>query len=336
MATLDKARWLLVGPGDIAQKRVAPALAAAENSEIVGLVYHTRRRQAEELAKKFSVRRVFDQFDRALDESQANAVYLATPVFLHSAHAVAAMESGRHVLIEKPLALDEADGAKIVAAAKRTGMTAGCAYYRRFFPRYRHAVETLAGGELGDLVLVRMVYFGWFDPAPEDPKHWRVVRSKSGGGPLADMGSHMFDMLIGLFGMPVSVYARCDNLVHKWDVEDSASAVMTLAGGAHAVAVVNWNSRAWRHEFEIVGSRGKVNWLPCDTGPVIKTVGRDVTDLDMPNAENVHLPLVQDFVDAVVTGRQPACPVEEANKTGALLDAIYASAAGNREVKVRP
>ena len=330
----NQVKWLLVGPGEIAQKRVAPALAAAENSQIVGIVYGSPRQQAEQLAAKYGVRQVFGDIADALARSDANAVYLATPVWLHAAHAVAAMESGRHVLVEKPLGLSAADGDRVVQTAQATGMTAGCAYYRRFFSRYRHAVEMLAAGEFGRVVLVRMIYFGWFDPKADDPKRWRVVKAQSGGGALADMGSHMFDLLIGLFGMPVSVYARCDNLVHPWDVEDSAGAMMTLVNGAHVQAAVSWNSRTWRHELEIVGTEAKLNWLPFDTGPVVKTVGRDATSLEMPNAENVHLPVIEDFVDAVLTGRPPLCPAREANKTGALLDAIYASAAGNREVRV--
>ena len=176
----SKLRWLLVGPGDIAQKRVAPALAGAKDSEIVGIVYGTRRDRAQALADAHDVRDVFDDFGRALETSDANAVYLATPVWLHSRQAVQALESGRHVLVEKPLGLSQADCLPILQAADRTGKTAGCAYYRRCFPRYRHAAEMLARGELGKVVLVCTTWFSWFDPRPDDPKYWRVIRAKSG------------------------------------------------------------------------------------------------------------------------------------------------------------
>jgi len=90
-------RWLLVGPGDISQKRAAPALAGAEGSELVGVVYHTRRHQAEAIASRYGAREVFGDFDEALRRSAANAVYLATPVWLHAPHAVkAASPPGAH------------------------------------------------------------------------------------------------------------------------------------------------------------------------------------------------------------------------------------------------
>ena len=330
---VGKVRWLLVGPGDISQKRAAPALAAAANSQLVGVVYNTRREQAQALADKFGARQVFGDFPDALAKSDADAVYLATPVWLHRPQAVQALESGRHVLVEKPLGLNAADCAAIVAAADRTGRTAACAYYRRCYPRYRHAAEAIAKGELGRIVQVRMSWQCWYDPQPADPKYWRVVLRKSGGGPLMDIGSHMLDLMVGLFGLPASVCGWCGNMVHHWDVEDCASVFMTLANGAHAVASVNWNSKTWRHEFEIVGAEARLHWPACDGGPVVKTVGREVTEIDMPNAGNVHLPLVQDFVDAVREGRAPVCPVQEAAKTNVLLDAIYASAAEGRELR---
>jgi predicted dehydrogenase len=189
-------------------------------------------------------------------------------------------------------------------------------------------------GEFGRIVLVRMVYFSWFAPEADDPKRWRVLRDRSGGGPISDMGSHMFDVLIGLLGMPVKVYARCANLVHQWEVEDTASIVMELPDGAQVTAVFAWNSKTWRHEFEIVGTEAKVCWHPYDAGQVIKTAGRQVDELALPPAENVHLPLVEDFVRAVLEDRSPVCPLTEAAKTNALLDAVYRSAAAGRETRV--
>jgi len=324
----------LVGAGDISQKRVAPALATASGSEI-SAVCDLRKEQAQSLAEKFGAGAVYTDFRQALRESESDAVYLATPVFLHVGQAVKALEAGKHVLAEKPLGLTAAECRVAVSAAEKSGTTSGCSYFRRFSPRYLHAREMLDKGEFGKVVLVRMVFFSWFNPAPDDPKHWRVVRAGSGGGPLSDMGTHMFDVLIGLFGVPVAVIAKCDNLIHRWDVEDSASIIMTLANGARVTASFAWNSKTWRHEFEIVGTEARVNWLPYDSGTVTKTVGRRVENLELPCAENVHLPLVEEFVSAIREGRQAAVPFAEALKTNILLDAVYRSAREDREIIIK-
>jgi predicted dehydrogenase len=330
---MDKVKWLLVGAGDIANKRVAPALADCENSEIVA-VCDLREKEANALAEKMHINEVYTDFDLALKNSSANSVYLATPIWLHADHAVRVLESGKNVLIEKPLALNAEDCDRVIAAAEKSGKTAGCSYYRRSFNRYNFTKDMIENGEFGKIINIRMTMFSYFNPEKDDPKYWRVLRSKSGGGPLSDMGTHMFDVLVGLLGMPEKVFAKCANLTTDWDVEDSAVIIMTMPGGAQVTASFNWNSKTWRHEFEIIGTEGKIDWLPYDAGPVIKTVGRDIQTIEMVEADNVHLPMVSDFVAAVCSGNDPICSVQEAKKTNIILDAVYRSAELGQEVSI--
>jgi len=328
---MSKVRWLLVGAGDVSRKRVAPALNEAKGSVITAIA-DTQPDRARDLAQEYSVNETFENLAEALKKSSANAVYIATPVFLHVKHAIAALESGRHVLVEKPLGLDAKECATAVRTVKNSGLKSGCSYFRRFYPRYKHVQEMLAQGEFGRVMSVRVNYFSWFDPGEDSPKYWRVVKEKSGSGVLSDMGSHMFDVLIGLFDMPVSVYAKCETLIHKWDVEDSASIIMKLKNGAQVTASFGWHSKTWRHEMEIVGTEAKIDWLPYDTGPIVKTVGRNIETIEMPNADNVHQPLVEDFVQAVLEDREPEVTFEEAAKTNILLDAVLQSSAENKEI----
>lgn len=324
----DEVRWLLVGTGDIVRKRVAGALAAS--GTIVGVVGGEDRARA--IAAEHGGR-AFDHLERALDEAGANAAYVATPVFRHKNEALLAIAAGLPVLVEKPLGLDGADAEAIADAAQRAGVTAGCAYYRRCSGRYTQARQAIAAGELGTITLVRTTYHGWFAPAADDPKRWRIDPKLAGGGALADMGSHMFDLLIDLFGLPRSVFAYADRLVHEeWGVEDSSAIAMQLDGGAQVLASFGWNSQTWVHEFEIVGSLARLRWCPADTGPVVRTAGRNVDEFDLPPAENVHLPLVEDFVRALREGGEPICPLREAVKTNRLLDAIYESARTGKAV----
>jgi 1,5-anhydro-D-fructose reductase (1,5-anhydro-D-mannitol-forming) len=330
---MDRVNWLLVGTGDITQKRVAAALAGAEGSRLVAVCGRQRER-VQSLADRFGAGEIFTDFTEALTKASAEAVYLATPVWLHTAQAIEALNAGKHVLIEKPLGLNATDGSRVIAAAEKSGKFASCAYYRRFYPRYAYTKSMLDNLEFGRILSVQMTYMAWFNPAPGDPKFWRVVKAESGGGPLCDMGSHMFDVMIGLFGLPETVYAQCANLVHRWDVEDSAVVTMRLRGGGLAQSRIYWNARTWQHEFEIVGTEARIQWSPYDNGPVIKTVGSRSEKVDLPSAENVHLPLVQDFVKGILTNRGPQASVVEACQANLLLDAIYQSACSGQEVKV--
>jgi predicted dehydrogenase len=99
---------------------------------------------------------------------------------------------------------------------------------------------------------------------------------------------------------------------------------------------MSWASKSWLHAFELTGAEGRLSWQPYDTGPVTLTLGRETQTLDLPPDENVHLPLVADFVAAVRDGRPPACPLAQAAQSTHLLAALYRSAEENRPVTVGP
>ena len=325
--------WLLVGTGDIARKRVAPALNSVEGSRIES-VCDLNLELAQTVASDFGVKKIIGSYDEALKDSNIDAVYIATPVSLHAPMAVDALNAGKHVLVEKPLGISYEDVLPAVQAESVSPLVCGCAYFRRLYPRYTMLKNMIDNGELGKIVLVRMAYFSWFDPVRNDPKYWRVVNEKSGGGPISDMGSHMFDVLIGLLGLPESVTAMTAALDRDWDVEDSSAVTMRMSGGALATANFHWNSKTWVHMFEIVGTEAKVLWQPYDSGPVVKTVGRDISEINLPNVDNVHVPLVQDFVAAVKEGRKSAVSFAEAAKTNRLMDAVYRASREKQEVAV--
>lgn len=321
--------WLIVGAGDIARKRVLPALLADRRCRVAA-VCAVHRDRARAFAPAGA--EVFTDYGRALAHPGIEAVYICTPVFLHVPQAIAALEAGKHVLVEKPMGRDLADAERLVEAARRSGRTCGVAYYRRLSARYAHLKKVLTEHTLGQIVLVRMCCCSWFDPAPDDPKSWRVVPEKGGGGPVADVGVHMFDLLADLFGLPEAVSARVATLTHRYAVEDSAAVTLRLRNGTLVTASFHWNTRAWQHEFEVIGSEGRIAWRPFDSGPVMLTLGRETTTIALPEAENVHAPLIADFVTAVSEGRRPACPAEDGLAANRIMDAAYRSARTGAEV----
>jgi predicted dehydrogenase len=326
----EDVRWLLVGTGDIASKRVAPALKSTDGGQLLAVCSRDRAK-GQAFADRFGIPKVYDDLADALKGSDANAVYLATPVDCHIQQAEEACRAGRHVLIEKPLGINAGDAAIAVNAVRTANVLGACAYYRRCSTRYLHAEKIIKSGLLGRILLVRMVYHAWFNPAKDDPKFWRVQQARGGGGVLADMGCHMIDVMVGLLGTPRSIFAKSKTLMHGYEAEDTASFLMEMPEGAQVVGSFGWSSQTWANEFEIIGSEGKLKWAPFDSGQVVLTVGRDIHELNLPPAENVHQPLVADFHNALRNGLKPACPLEDAMKTNVILDAIYRSAATGRE-----
>src|SRR5258705_5743878 len=144
---MTKVRWGLIGCGDIAQKRVAPALRDSASSEFVA-VSRAKSDLSESFANQFGAKRWFADWRDLLRDNASDAVYVATPVHLHAAQTVAAAEAGKHVLCEKPMALNVAECDQMIAACRANNVKLGVAYYRHFYPVIARIRDVTEAGEI--------------------------------------------------------------------------------------------------------------------------------------------------------------------------------------------
>src|SRR5687767_1927125 len=182
-------RWGLIGVGDIAEKRVAGALKDSRGSHLAA-VASARPERAAAFAAKHGVDRHYADWREMLRDGGVDAIYIATPVRLHPEQAIAAAAAGKHVLCEKPMALDAAECARMIAAARQHGVRLGVAYYRHLYPVVARLREILARGVIGRPVLAQAHAFERFDVAPDHPRAWFLRKADAGGGPMFDFGCH--------------------------------------------------------------------------------------------------------------------------------------------------
>ena len=334
-------KWGLVGCGDIAGKRVAPAIQSQKDSELFS-VMSPHPDEVETFKSLHLIEKGFTTLDAMLADEEISAVYVATPVFLHYDAALSALSTGKHVLVEKPMAMTVKECKALVNEAEKNRVKLGVAYYRRFFPTVIEARRLISEGVIGDVVFADIQFHSWYDPKKEDPKYWRVVRSKGGGGPLWDMGAHKLDLLIWMLGMPVGVSGTLKTLVHSYETEDSCTAALELESGAFVNASFHWNSAVWTDRFEILGTKGKLIFAPAD-GDTLQLerppqvsigMGKEITSMVRPAHTNVHAPLVEDFVQAILCDRDPLISGVEGLKTNVLLAAIEESSMLKQQIKV--
>jgi 1,5-anhydro-D-fructose reductase (1,5-anhydro-D-mannitol-forming) len=297
--------WLVIGIGDITRKRVLPAILAEPRSCLYALL--TRYPYQ---AEAYLGAIVYIDLDEALHDPAIDAVYVASPVSLHAEQAVASLRAGKHVLCEKPVALDYAQAEMMAGAAREAKCLLGIAYYRRLYPKLIRAKHLIAQGAIGQPVLIEANYHGWLE-GPD--RGWLKDPALAGGGPLYDVGSHRIDACNFLFGKPTRATGLLSNALHQLAVEDSATTLIEYAAGVHAVVDVRWNSRIPRDQFRIVGAEGEIRLDPLN-GPVLKLTlsSGDVHEEVLPAHANVHYPAVENFVAAVLDGSPVACPIEEA------------------------
>jgi predicted dehydrogenase len=283
--------WLVAGIGDITTKRVIPAIQMEPRSRLYGIVTRDPAKAAPYQA------RVWTSFDEALNDPAIDAVYVATPVFLHAPQTMAALRAGKHVLCEKPVALNYAQASEMVRTAAATGRTLGIAYYRRMYPKLQRAKALIEAGAIGRPVLAEVFCHGWFNDE-DGRRSWLLDPAKAGGGPLYDIGSHRIDAVNFLFGQPVKASAHRSNVVHRTPVEDAATVLVEYANGARGIVDVRWHSRVVRDEFRVIGTDGEMLLTPLNGPELIYPAGRE----DLAPHPNFHYPCVENFVAAVLDG----------------------------------
>lgn len=287
-------QWLVAGIGDITTKRVLPAILAEPRSRLAGIVTRNPSK-----AVPYEVP-TWSSLEKALAECPAEAVYVATPVFLHAAQTIEALRARRHVLCEKPMALRYDDAAAMQQAAVDAGRTLGIAYYRRMYPKVDRARELMAAGAIGRPVFAEATAHSWFYPT-DGFRAWLIDPAMAGGGPLYDVACHRIDLTNYLFGRPVRITGQLSTVVHPTAVEDNASVLIEYETGVRGLVDARWHSRVTRDEFRIRGTEGELELSPLNSPDLAYPGGAE----QVPAHANLHYPCIEDFVSAVVDGRPP-------------------------------
>jgi predicted dehydrogenase len=287
-------RWLVVGIGDITTKRVLPAILSEPRSQLAGIVTRDPAK-----AIPYAVP-AWTDLGAALAQSQAEAVYIATPVFLHAPQTIEALRAGRHVLCEKPMALNYSEALTMQQASAESGRTLGIAYYRRMYPKVARAKQLIEEGAIGRAVFAEATSHDWFHPT-DGFRGWITDPKKAGGGPLRDIASHRIDLMNYLFGQPAHVSGHLSTLVHPIEVEDNATVLVEYGSGVRGLVDVRWHSRIPRDEFRIRGTDGELDLSPLNSPLLVRPGATE----HIPAPANLHYPCVEDFVSAVLQGTAP-------------------------------
>ena len=317
-------RWGLIGCGDIARRRVAPALSESPQSELVA-VSRGNPELLDEFADSFNAPHRFARWQELVQSEHIDSVYVATPPNVHAEQTIAAVESGKHVLCEKPMAINVAECNRMMAAAAANGVKLGVAYYRQFYPVVKRMKEVIASGEIGKPTVVQATAFEWMNPDASDSRAWRLRPEIAGGGPMFEFGCHRIQLLLHLFGSARAVKAIATNALFDREVDDTVTAAFEFAGGTMATLSVSHAVMELQDTFKIWGSEGSMSTEVLNEGKLtIKTTSDERTELHKP-APNIHQPLIEDFVRAIIENRQPSVDGEIGRAVAEVEEEIYAN-----------
>ena len=326
--------WAIVGCSDIVEKRSGDAIAGQACSRLVAL--HSRNgERAREFAARFGAEYGTTDLDAILADGRVHVVYVANEVDRHREIALAALRAGKHVLVEKPMALDTGECMAMIEGARDAGRHLAVAYYSRFFEKSRAMKQAIEDGRLGHVVRAVVRNICYYNPAVEDPKYWRVTH-RGGGNLLADVGSHRLDLLCYFLGRPARVSGLADRLSMSYQAADTESALVRMESGAHVVAMANANVRhpgTPTTSVEIFGTEGALLTDPWSDEPVT-VVGSNEPPVPVHRPENNHAALVDDFAVAIAEGRAPRFSGIDGMWATAIIAGAHESARSGRAVDI--
>jgi predicted dehydrogenase len=334
-------------------------LSALPGVEVVAVADPDAARRAA-VAGAHAVPHQYDDYRRMLEAGPYDLVTVCTMAVHHAEMTIAALEAGAHVLCEKPLAMNAAEGARMVAAARKAGRVLAVGYNMRFTPNAVAIRDFIAAGRLG-----RPVYTHAWAKASQVPwwgEHYR--KEISSGGALASTAVHFLDLALHFAGFPEPLTASATAtrlfpkkrggtapsplVASRFTAEDLVSAHLRFADGFWMTIEGSWIDNrpgvdgvpSWDYSLDALGEDGQVQFDPLAArgetaaGEIVDLLPGDIrSDVAFPPSVAA---LIADVIDAIRTGRQPLVTGEEALVVQRVTDAIYASAAAGHEVAVQP
>lgn len=346
----------MIGAGAIAQDHCR-GVGRHPNAEMVAVADVSKKR-ATKLAKAFGMGKVFTQWEELVADPELDAVAIALPNYLHAPVATAALRSGKHVILDKPFAMNLKEAKAVVAAARKARKVMMVGMNQRYRPESQTLRALVERGELGE------VYHGkakWLrrSGCPSFGT-WFGEKKLAGGGCLLDIGVHMLDLCLFLMdnwkpeAVTGQIYTKFGNRGlgeggwgqsdkekrFTFDVDDFASGLIKFKDGATVELNVSWalhQADPNNMGVELYGTEAGASAYPKAR---IYRSGRKKGEYEVVEPQNVAIPLPHanrqmNWIDAILKQAKPLCTLQQALLIQQILDAVYKSSQTGREVRIK-
>ena len=307
-------RIALFGSGSIMNVHATGVLDHPEG-ELVA-VANWREESARSLAERFRIPRVTTDWQQLATDPEVDAVIIGTPNALHAPQAVACLRAGKHVLVEKPMALNTSEADQMVEAARTSRAFLMVAHCWRFHQDVIDVRDRIASGELGDIVKTRGygIHAGW------GPSGWFTDPALAGGGALADMGVHAIDTVRFLLGDPTPerVCATVGRRYRDYQVDDDDILLISWSNGTNSIVEAGWwqpHLGGLEADTEVYGTLGYTRIFPPE----------EPAGTYNHTAQPMYTRQVHEFINGALEGRQPRPSGEDGRVVMTIVDEAYAS-----------
>ncbi len=339
---MEQLRFGLIGCGRVAPRH-AESVDALPDARLVA-VADVRESRAAHFAKQYGADLLTD-YHALLARPDIDVVSICTPSGLHAQMTIDALQAGKHVICEKPIALSLADADRMIATAAATGRKLCVVLQNRYNPPMQDLRRIVDEGRLGRLLLGNATV-RWYRPQEYYEDEWHGTWAMDGGA-LMNQSIHHIDALQWFMGKPESVFAFTGTLAHRMEAEDTGVAVIRFAGGA--LGSIEGSTITYPENIEgsvaVFGELGsaKIGGTALNRKVVWKVAGelereREVLTRDQVDPPSIygtsHQKVIADMIEAIRDDRAPKTHGAEARKSLALVLAIYESARTGQPVTI--
>ena len=322
---MGKIRWGIIGCGDVTEIKSGPAFNKITDSSLVAVMSRNELKAAD-YARRHNVSRYYINAVELINDPDVNAVYVATPPDSHAKYAIMALNAGKPVYVEKPMALNYNECQMMIKASENTGVPLYVAYYRRSLPSYIKIKELIESGTIGN---VRTVNINLYRPVSKSifngkQQAWRFNPDVSGGGLFVDLGSHQLDFLDYIFGRITSVNGFACNHAGLYPAEDAVCAYFVFESGVIGTGLwcFSASEKCNTDRIEIIGNKGKITFSTFDFTPIILEAESTNKKFDYPKPKHVEEYLIETIVGELLGhGKCPSTGISAA-RTSKVMDKI--------------
>lgn len=312
-------RWGILGCGDVTEVKSGPALQKAKRSTVVACMRRDESK-AKDYAARHNIPQAYGSADELINDPNVDAVYIATPPNSHAELSIKAMQAGKPVLVEKPMAMNMAECTAMIEASQATRQSLIVAYYRRALPRFEKLRDIVTSGMIGDPRCVMVHHLRRLEDTPKDS--WKTNPEIGGGGIFVDMQSHTLDWLEYTFGPATSIAGIVQNQSNDHTAEDFVSFSLgfgpVIANGFCAYAVDQNEESVTIH-----GSTGSAKMSFFSRSLILLRHGGVRTIHDVSDPCHVHQPFIERVNAHLLEGAPNPSPPESARRTTAIIESLF-------------
>ena len=319
-------KWGFIGCGEVTEKKSGPAFSEVTGSSVEAVMSRNGK-NARRYAERHGINKWYTDAQELIDDPDVNAIYIATPPSSHATFAIMAMKAGKPVYVEKPLAANYEDCARVNRVSEETGVPCFVAYYRRYLPYFQKVKQIVQNGTIGNVMNVQVR----FAVPPRDldysnPENlpWRLQPDIAGGGYFYDLAPHQLDLLQDMFGVIVEADGICANRANLYNVEDSVIACFRFESGLPGSG--SWcfvaHESAKEDRITVIGDKGQVSFSVFNYDPIRLNTLDGTQNITVPNPPYVQYPLIKSVIEHLQGISVCSCTSVSATPVNWVMDRI--------------